>query len=205
MPTPSERLLRTGRRALAALAQVAEQDWTALAPGLEWTRWESLEHLCDDCIAYALQVSGQRSPQDHYLRIDLPPARRQGGPRNWAQLEADATAADLLECLDAGVGLLVTVTAHTAPQHLGYHPYGLSDPEGFAAMGLVELAVHTHDVLSGTGIAFAPEPEDCRFALTRLFPDADATADDPWMELLTATGRTPDTLGSRWRWDSTLR
>jgi hypothetical protein len=39
--------------------------------------------------------------------------------------------------------------------------------------------------------------------LDRLFP-ATARTDDPWQDLLAATGRTPGTRGQRWRRDSTV-
>lgn len=44
----------------------------------------------------------------------------------------------------------------------------------------------------------------CTRTLDRLFPAA-ARTDDPWHDLLAATGRTPQTRGHTWRWDSTVR
>jgi hypothetical protein len=37
-----------------------------------------------------------------------------------------------------------------------YHTFGLSDPEGFAAMGIVEALVHTHDLAERLGLAWNP-------------------------------------------------
>src|SRR5205807_6005630 len=64
----------------------------------------------------------------------------------------------------------------------GYHPYGASDPEGFAAMCVVELLVHGADIAAGLSLAFETPGDVCRRAVDRLFPDVD-DHDDQW-ELL---------------------
>lgn len=52
-----------------------------------------------------------------------------------------------------------------------WHSYGESDPEGFAAMGVVEVSVHTYDLALGFGIEFTPLNEPSEFAIRRLFLD----------------------------------
>jgi hypothetical protein len=72
--------------------------------------------------------------------------------------------------LDRAVQLAVAVLRE-APQW--------SDPEGFAAMGVVETLVHTHDLAEGLGLAWTPPSDLCSRVLARLFPDA-PKATGPW-------------------------
>jgi len=50
---------------------------------------------------------------------------------------------------------------------------------------------------AGVGSGVAP-------CLERIFAHA-VRSDDPWHDLLAATGRTPESRGRAWRWDSTAR
>jgi hypothetical protein len=79
---------------------------------------------------------------------------------------------------------------------------GLADPEGFAAMGVVEVLVHAYDVARGLDLSFDPPADLCDRVLARLFPDA-PTDTERWPTLLWATGRGAlpgrPVLG-RWRW-----
>lgn len=104
--------------------------------------------------------------------------------------------------LEACGGLLTALVRTTPAQVRAYHSYVESDPEGFAAMGVVETLVHTHDVAEGLGLAWSPPAGLCARALGRLFPDAPG-GPDPWLALLWATGRA-ELPGrprlSSWRW-----
>ena len=70
----------------------------------------------------------------------------------------------------------------------GWHPYGVSDPAGFAAMGTVETLVHLHDVAGGLGFTWQPDADVVRRTLDRLFPQA-PTDEAAWPTMLWATGR----------------
>ncbi len=105
--------------------------------------------------------------------------------------------------IDATGGVLAAVVETTPSSVRGYHPFGNSDASGFAAMGVTELILHTFDILSAHGVAFHPEDEIVSKVLSRIFPNADHSA-EPWGELLRLTGRTAETRGSRWRWDSSV-
>ncbi len=90
----------------------------------------------------------------------------------------------------------------TPPAVRAHHVHGASDPEGFAAMGIVETLVHTHDLAEGLGLAWTPPAGMCSRVLARLFPDAPLTT-DPWPTLLWATGRSELSGHARlttWRW-----
>ena len=84
------------------------------------------------------------------------------------------------------------------------HPSGNPDASGFAAIGIVEGAAHAWDVLVAQGIDFRVDGDICDRVLNRVFPHARRTGDG-WHDLLAATGRTDETRGTRWRWDSSVR
>ena len=119
-------------------------------------------------------------------------------------LHADPASgpAGLLQALEACGALLAAMVRTTPPDVRAHHPYGASDPEGFAAMGVVETLVHLHDIAEGLGLGWDPPADLCARALNRLFPDA-PTGTEPWPTLLWVTGRAE--LNGRprrteWRW-----
>jgi hypothetical protein len=81
--------------------------------------------------------------------------------------------------------------------------WGNSDPKRFAAMGLVEVLVHLHDVAGALELDWAPTEDRCDRILARLFPDAPSDTDRR-QTLLWATGRAElpgrPRLDDDWRW-----
>ncbi|MEV4730413.1 maleylpyruvate isomerase N-terminal domain-containing protein [Saccharopolyspora sp. NPDC049426] len=197
-------LARCVRLAVAVLREVPEDSWRAKAGSLEWDRWETVEHLSDDLFAYAVQLSPAAPALDGLVPFVWQP-RREGGPYNAVHADPDAGPEGLLQTLEATAALLVAMVRTASPQMRSHHTFGRSDPEGFAAMGIVETLVHTHDVTDGLGLAWTPPAELCSRVLDRLFPEAPA-ATDPWPVLLWSTGRA-DLPGRprpvTWRWDGT--
>lgn len=196
------------RRAVAlAVGTLREADpeaWEARAGTLEWTCWETLEHLADDLFTYAARFGLARPP----LSTPLPfrtHSDRDGGPANVFFADRSSGPEGLLTIVEACGGLLASVL-HTAPSTtVAYHVFGPSDPEGFAAMAVVETVVHTHDIAQGLRLEWAPPGELCERVLERLFPHV-ARDGDPWQTLLWATGRTALPGRPRltdWRWYGT--
>jgi hypothetical protein len=175
--------------------------WDTKAGSLEWTCWETVEHLGDDLFAYAAQL-GLRTPP---LTGEVPfvrHSRRPGGPVNNVHADREAGPAGLLQVLEAS-GALLTAMVRTAPAGVrAYHVHGVSDPEGFAAMGVVETLVHTRDLAEGLCLTWQPPADLCSRVLARLFPGTPATP-NPWDALLWATGRIALPGRPRltsWRW-----
>lgn len=174
----------------SALQPGVQRDWqTALGTG-EWTARVTAEHIGDCLISYAGQLTAK--PQDRYARFMV-------------VADDNATAAELLEFLVLGGRLLASVVRTCAPTTRAYHPTGLADPEGFAAMGCVEMLVHGHDLAHGLGLHLTPPPLLCHNVTARLFPPTAATLGDvdPWTALLWSTNRIQ--LPGRpaqdgWRW-----
>jgi hypothetical protein len=198
------------------LGQATERDWHIPAAGLDWDCWETLEHLSDDMFSYAAQLAPRRPPLAGHIPFSWQ-ATRPGAPTNALYADPAAGNAGLLEVLET-CGAFLTAIVRVSPLDLrAYHIYGVSDPEGFAAMGVVETLVHTYDVATALEVSWAPDPGLCGRALTRLFPDAPTDTDRwptllwptlLWPTLLWATGRA--SLADRprlesWRWDGTPR
>jgi hypothetical protein len=195
------------RLAMEAFGDVPDDAWDVPAGGLEWSCWETVEHMADDTFVYAAQLS----PSAGGTTLKYPPmysfARRPGGPDNTVHVERDQGTRGLLRVLDACGGLLAAVVATAPADRIAYHVYGASNPSGFAAMGVVETLVHTYDVALGLGLDFSAPEDLCRRGLDRLFPDVPRDF-EAWPTLLWATGRaTLPGQGRRtgWRWDGTPR
>jgi hypothetical protein len=187
--------------ALVALRRVPAGAWDDPAGSLTWSRWETVEHLADDLFAYAVQL-GPRTPPDTGYVPFVWEARRPGGPTNGIAAQREAGPDGLLQVMEACGALLVAMARTTPPHVRAHHGFGHADAEGFAAMGIVETLLHTHDLVTGLGIAWRPPDGLCARTLARLFPHA-PTDTPPWPTLLWASGR--GTLPGRarltdWRW-----
>ncbi|MFI0483847.1 hypothetical protein [Actinomadura sp. 9N215] len=192
--------------AVATLRKASPDAWEAKAGTLEWDCWETVEHLSDDLFAYAAQLGPKAPPMDGEVPF-VWESRRPGGPANAVHANREAGPAGLLQVLEACGAMLVAMVRVTRPDVRAHHGFGASDPEGFAAMGIVETLVHTHDLAEGLGLAWEPPAGLCARVLWRLFPDAPRDT-DPWPTLLWATGR--GELSGRprltsWRWHGSPR
>jgi hypothetical protein len=189
---------------VAALRAVGDRDWHVPAGGLEWDCWETVEHVSDDLFSYATQLGPKPPPLTGYLPFGAV-ERRPGGPEETIFADPAAGTEGLLQVLQASGALLVAMVKTAPPDLRAYHGYGISDPEGFAAMGIVEILVHMHDIAQGLGIEWNPPADLCGRVLARLFPDAPPDT-DRWPTLLWATGRGEIPGHARlstWRWQST--
>jgi len=192
--------------AVAALREAPPAAWDGKAGSLEWDCWETVEHLSDDLFVYAAQLGPRTPPLDGHVPF-VWESRRPGGPGNAIHADRAAGVTGLLQLLEASGALLVAMVRTTPATVRAYHSYGVSDPEGFAAMGVVETLVHTHDLAEGLGLAWDPPADLCSRVLTRLFPDAPEDS-APWPTLLWATGSAELPGHPRlttWRWNGAPR
>ncbi|MGV9325952.1 maleylpyruvate isomerase N-terminal domain-containing protein [Streptosporangium sandarakinum] len=200
-PVTADDLDEAVRLATDVVRRVPATAWDDMAGSLEWSRWETVEHLGDDLFAYAAQLGLRTPPGDREVPFRLE-RRRPGGPRNTIHADRAAGPDGLLQVLETSGALLSAMVRTTPPEVRAHHIFGASDPEGFAAMGIVEALVHTHDLAGGLGFGWAPPAGLCERVLARLFPDAPRDT-GPWPTLLWATGR--GELPGRprltsWRW-----
>ncbi len=161
---------------VAALGAVTDRDWTGVRAGrLEWDCRGTAVHVASDLIAYAGQLAGRA--RDAYAPFDI---ALDDGTDNSGVLHVITTT-----------GVLLAAAVRTTPRSVrAFHPYPFrhAGREGFAAMGVAEVLLHTHDIAEGLGIAYEPPAELCEFVLTRIFPHV-RPGPSPWPTLLWATGR----------------
>ncbi|MDT0432109.1 VOC family protein [Streptomyces salyersiae] len=201
LPVTADDVTLAVRLAADTLAKSPVDGWRAPAGTLTWDCWETVEHLSDDLFAYAVQL-GPRRPS---VKAEVPyrwAPEREGGPWNAVFADPEAGTAGLLQTLEASGALLTAMVRTASPDLRSYHSHGVSDPEGFAAMGVVETLVHTYDVAAGLSLAWTPPRDLCDRVLARLFPEAPDDA-DRWTVLLWCTGRA-DLPGrervTSWKW-----
>ncbi|MFG3162157.1 GNAT family N-acetyltransferase [Streptomyces sp. NPDC048232] len=180
--------------AVALLRTAADRDWeTARAGRLEWSCRYTAEHVAGDLIAYAGQLAGRAT--DAYVPFEI---TFDEGTDNEGVLHVIETTCALL-----------AATLRTTPREVrAFHPYPYrsANREGFAAMGIAEVFLHTHDIAEGLGLAYEPPARLCADVLALLFPHVQPGT-DPWRTLLWATGR-GDLPGrapvTEWRWRNNL-
>jgi uncharacterized protein (TIGR03083 family) len=173
-----------------ALREVADGSWEVSAGDVDWSCRDTAAHVADDLFSYASQVIAQ--PADGYLPIE-------------AAIDPSASNVEILSAVAMCGRLLANAVESADPGARGWHPYGTSDPDGFAAMGVVEVLVHTFDMAKGLGLDWTPPTALCEPVLRRLFPQA--PSGDPAAVLLYCCGREPlDELPrlEEWTWDSSV-
>ncbi|MFJ2259747.1 GNAT family N-acetyltransferase [Streptomyces sp. NPDC087844] len=183
--------------AVAALRSATDRDrdWDVRAGRLEWSCRRTAEHIASALMLYAGQLAGR--PADRYVPFDI-------------TFDECESPEDVLQVVEA-IGALLVATVRTTPREVrAYHsyPFRSANREGFAAMGVAEVLLHTHDVAEGLGIAYEPPAALCADVLTRIFPHVrPEPGPDHWRTLLWATGR--GELPGRapltsWRWSNNL-
>jgi hypothetical protein len=182
------------RACVAALAGYTDLDWQQVpAADLEWSCRQTGLHTVDALYFYAMQVV--YGHPDDYLCTEL-------------ALDASASPPRLLAALSAHAELLHRIARSADPGLHAHHNYGVSDAAGFAAMGVVEMLIHTLDVVRGLNAAdlWRPPAALAAPAIARLFPHA--PSGDPTDVLLYCCGRAPLRelpRQTQWQWDSTVR
>lgn len=178
----------------ATLRTAADRDWTGVNAGqLEWSCHKTAFHIAEDLVAYAGQLAGR--PQDAWVPFEI-------------TLDEGTDNSGLLHVIETAGVLLAAAVRTTAPGVRAFHPYPFrgADREGFAAMGIAEVLLHTHDVAQGLGIDYDPPEHLAESVLTWLFPHVQP-GPTAWPTLLWATGR--GELPGRapvteWRWHNNL-
>ncbi|MPY63029.1 GNAT family N-acetyltransferase [Streptomyces spongiae] len=180
--------------ALTLLRTAVDRDWEGTKAGrLEWSCRETAVHIASTHLAYAGQLAGRAT--EAWVPFEL-------------VMDDGTDTADVLDVIGT-TGTLLAATVRTTPRDVrAFHPYPFraADREGFAAMGVTEVLLHTHDIAEGLGLPYEPPADLCQDVLTRLFPNV-RPGPEPWPTLLWATGRR-DLPGrapvTEWRWSNAL-
>lgn len=187
-------ILSASEVCVEALAPYVDLDWRSVrARDLDWSVWDTMVHVNDDLYFYGAQVL--LADESDYICFEL-------------SADAHADSRRLLAALATHARLLAGAVAFADPRSRAHHVYGVSDPVGFAAMGVLESLVHTFDAVHGLDSSSTWRPPDDLAApvLSRLFPDPPAGAADSSADaLLYLCGRTSLADLPRltdWRWHS---
>ena len=191
-PTFGRLVVSAGEVCVEALTPFVERDWRSVrARDLEWSVWDTVVHVNDDLYFYAAQVL--LADETDYICFEL-------------SADDHANPARLLAAIAVQARLLAGSVGFANADARSHHVYGVSDPSGFAAMGVVESLIHTYDAVHGLDSASTWRPPDDLAApvLSRLFPHApEGEVGRAGDLLLYMCGRAP--LGdlprlSDWRW-----
>jgi len=163
----------------------SDRDWSVPAGTLDWSCTKTAVHAVDTVIAPAMFLASRHV--DHY-------------PAGELAFGDDPTPAPLVEGLRTATNILAAVVT-VAPPDVRAIIWQRPEPEtrppaDFVPRAGLELALHAHDVCAGIGVSFEPAADLCERLRehTRDWPmwqywSELATTDDPWGDLLDASGR----------------
>jgi hypothetical protein len=163
----------TAAQALVPLGDRADQDpmWQATASPTSWDAAHSVEHVADALVFYAGQVARRA---DHRL-----PVLRDGRAAPPGEhLDNVLTAAHLLAGQLHGLG-----------SGRAWHPSGMADAAGWAAMAVTEILVHGTDAARAIDVELELPDDVCARTAARVFPWIDHGLAPPAELLLAVTGR----------------
>jgi hypothetical protein len=134
-------VLRAASECQAFLGGTLERDWTRPIPDMDWTVSQAVAHIGEGLLWYATDLA--TGPRE-LSAMDL-------------RLRPETVPADLVAVLGSYAMVLARVIDGAAPGARGWHPAGLADASGFAAMACDELLVHTDDAARGLGHCVRPD------------------------------------------------
>jgi len=165
-------LRQAARASTSFLMSTIDRDWDRQIPDMTWTVREVVAHVCDVLLWYSTDLAAgtaELNTMDLKVRPTEPPDQ-------------------LIATLTAFSNTLAYVVDGVPAGQRGFHPDGMADGTGFAAMGCDELLVHARDAAIGLGLEFEPPEVLSGMIVRRLFPWAPRDA-EPWPALLWANGR----------------
>jgi uncharacterized protein (TIGR03083 family) len=147
-------LAAAGGLVVQHLRAVEDRDWTAEVQALEWTCWQAADHLASVLLTYATRAAGRATHSSAMARVSDP----------------GLNGRDLVDLIASSVRLLVLALTDLPDGARLFHPAGMADREGYAAMGCDELLVHGVEMATAMGIPFQPPDELAGRIAMRLFP-----------------------------------
>jgi hypothetical protein len=165
---------------LRALTRVADRDWSAPAGTLDWSCWQTVDHMTDCVFSYSLQLAGR--VRDGWLRLTE------------LHAQPDATPPQLVESLGAVGHTFEAVLAAAPADAIASDAIFDLRPSDWAARALNELLLHTHDVLVGLGDGFEPSRAVCSFVFSTptlwMYDGVERmNVADAWRTMLVGSGR----------------
>jgi hypothetical protein len=172
----------------AAWTAAADRDWSAPAGTVEWSCTTTADHAVDCVYAPAFFLASRL--QDRYPQVGFD-----------LTIGAEASPDRLVLSLQIATRLLAAVVSDAGPDVRAVifrRPEMLTGrPQDFLPRAAVELILHAHDVCAGLRVPFEPPAGLCHRLRehTRPWPmwtlvwKMPGRGDDPWGDLLEASGR----------------
>jgi hypothetical protein len=167
-------LLAATDECVRTLEKCADLDWSTRPAEDEWTCREILDHIALGEVIYAGQIIAR--PQERFSTL-------------FARINEEADIPACLDGLRISTTILATAVRDMPASDRAWHPWGGScDASAFAAMGTLELIVHTYDITRVLDPQWQMPETYCAAVVDRLFPQAPA-AECSADRLLWCTGR----------------
>jgi len=165
-------VLRAAAVAESALQPHVGADWSVRAGGLEWSVETTVVHIIGALAKESLYLASRST---RFIAVGMGKFR-------------DATPAELVGSIAPAAQALANVARATPEGVLAYHATGMTDAEGYLAMGCGEVLMHTWDACRGLGDEFVGPDGLSSAILARTFPWVEV-GESPWQTLLWAFGR----------------
>lgn len=170
----SDDLRLTAAFVRGALEPYADRDWSINARDLDWSCTTTARHMVEAMLIYSGRLATRASE-----RRQSPIERMEN---------SDYTPAQRLDMIEVTAWMLAAIVDASPPDAIGYHPSGMTDCEGFLAMGCSEMLTHGFDIASALDAPYDP-PRDLATRITaRLYPWTPLD-NDSWDALLWSAGR----------------
>jgi hypothetical protein len=171
----------------ATWRSAADRDWSVPAGTLDWSCAKTADHAIDTVHAPAFFLASRR--QDDYP------------PGGWS-LGDDVGVDVLVGALETASRLLAAVVTGTDPSAraiIWRRPtVEVRGPVDFVPRGALELILHNHDICAGLAVPYEPPADLCEHLREHTWSwphwttpgwSMPARTDDPWNDLLRASGR----------------
>lgn len=169
-----DHVVHAAELATDALAPHVGADWSVDAGELEWDVDATVVHVLGALTKETLYLASRSS---RFIAISP------GKFRN-------ATPAELVRSIGPAAQALANTADASPPGVLAYHNTGMTDAEGYLAMGCSEVLLHTWDACTGLAVEFPGSDELAAAVLARTFPWVETNPNEgPWRTLLWAFGR----------------
>lgn len=165
-------VLRAADVAGSALQPHVGADWSVRAGGLEWSVETTVVHFIGALAKESLYLASRAT---RFIAVGMVKFR-------------DATPSELVGSIAPAAQALANVARSTPEGALAYHSTGMTDAEGYLAMGCAEVLVHTWDACCGLGVDFVGPSDLSSAILARTFPWVEVE-ESSWHTLLWAFGR----------------
>jgi hypothetical protein len=167
---------------LETLEERVALDWSVPAGSLEWSCWQTVDHIIDCVFSYAFQLAS-RAQRGFLPFQEL---------RAMSGAEPSELVTGLRGITELFSGLLGSVPADAEASDGAF----VLDVDDWAVRATYEMLLHTHDVVVGLGGRFDPPSSMCTWVMASpklwMLDRRIATRfANPWEGLLAGSGRTP--------------